>query len=431
MLKRGWVALYRKIRTHWTWEKKPFPKAQALLDLLLDASHQDRKTDSPDESKSVHLEPGDVLTDLRNLAERWGWSPMKVSRFIQRLVEEDTLRYIERDKFLHVNFLNWKEFQFGPWNTETQNEKTNETRTRHGRDKVEAASGRGRNRDGTTVRREEENKERVVEGEREETTGASAPPSPAPLSGSDDLDVRAASPPSTGATDYRAVEDEVNGTTTDGAASRPSTEGNGKEASDGNREQRHGGRRDHDFPAEASPPRTDKTAGNGKDSDEQRCVAAYTSRFPNRLPDDTVKRQVRRFLALGGSASLLITEIERHNDPDFLAPPIWFFTDNLLGSRHRPLTSSDWLEQRLREDGERECAEQPQATTARRTDCSSDCPLCKGTQFMSILDDRGYSCATPCPGPSDAKKWKWDLRLGSHVPVVENGTTDRSRGEGV
>lgn len=73
---KGWIKLHRKLEQNFLWEEKPFSKAQAWIDLLLIANHDD----------------GKVYRSQRWLAKRWGWSHTKVRRFLNRLEEERMIK---------------------------------------------------------------------------------------------------------------------------------------------------------------------------------------------------------------------------------------------------------------------------------------------------------------------------------------------------
>ena len=80
MANNGWIKLNRSILTDETWLKKPFSEGQAMVDLMLMASYEEK--DVVIHGETVHLMPGDVVRSQRQLAERWGWSRAKVRRFI-------------------------------------------------------------------------------------------------------------------------------------------------------------------------------------------------------------------------------------------------------------------------------------------------------------------------------------------------------------
>lgn len=82
----GWIKLYRSLMDDPVWNIKPFSKGQAWIDLLMLANYTD-KTRVIDGEVRV-FRRGTVCISQRDLAERWGWSRGRVSRF---------LRYLECD----------------------------------------------------------------------------------------------------------------------------------------------------------------------------------------------------------------------------------------------------------------------------------------------------------------------------------------------
>ena len=83
---KGYVAVYRDIFDHWLWKRKPFSDGQAWIDLILSANHADGKIVV--DGTIVNIKRGEFFTSERKLAERWGWSRGKVSRFMRLLEAE-------------------------------------------------------------------------------------------------------------------------------------------------------------------------------------------------------------------------------------------------------------------------------------------------------------------------------------------------------
>lgn len=80
---QGWISLHRSITDHKLWQEKPFSWAQAWIDLLLIVNHRD--SDIIFDASIIRVKRGQIITSVRKLAERWGWSRMKTSRFISVL----------------------------------------------------------------------------------------------------------------------------------------------------------------------------------------------------------------------------------------------------------------------------------------------------------------------------------------------------------
>lgn len=83
MAENGWIKLHRKIRKNILWNKKPFSKGQAWVDLLLRASHDNHKIFVG--NKPIELKRGQVFISKKGLARDWGWSRTKVTNFLNVL----------------------------------------------------------------------------------------------------------------------------------------------------------------------------------------------------------------------------------------------------------------------------------------------------------------------------------------------------------
>ena len=80
---KGFIKLHRKITDHWLWDEKPFDKAHAWIDLLFMASWKDATRDF--KGDIITQKRGEVLTSVKSLSLRWGWSEGKVKRYIATL----------------------------------------------------------------------------------------------------------------------------------------------------------------------------------------------------------------------------------------------------------------------------------------------------------------------------------------------------------
>lgn len=96
MADKGWIKTYRKIQDCWIWlDREPFDKRSAWIDLLLTANHADKKILFNGEL--ITIRRGQILTSVRKLSNRWGWSNDKTLRFL-RLIESDGMLKKESDK---------------------------------------------------------------------------------------------------------------------------------------------------------------------------------------------------------------------------------------------------------------------------------------------------------------------------------------------
>jgi len=76
----GYVYLDRKILEHWTFTAKPFDEFHAWIWLILHANYKPRKRDL--KQGIVEIQRGQLLVGYRQLAEEWGWSKDRVSRYL-------------------------------------------------------------------------------------------------------------------------------------------------------------------------------------------------------------------------------------------------------------------------------------------------------------------------------------------------------------
>ncbi|MDO6353982.1 hypothetical protein Q3V94_02640 [Caloramator sp. CAR-1] len=109
MSQQGWISLYRKIQDSWLWEDKPFSKGQAWIDLILLASHEEKKVLVGNEL--IKLERGSLITSETKLAERWGWSRKKVHDFLKLLECEQTITLETNNKRTAINIVNYSVYQ--------------------------------------------------------------------------------------------------------------------------------------------------------------------------------------------------------------------------------------------------------------------------------------------------------------------------------
>lgn len=106
---KGYIKLYRDIRDHWIWDEKPYDKGRAWIDLLMMVNHEDKKIKI--DNTIVPVKRGMTITSLRKLADRWGWSIGKVSRFLDLLEQELMLRQERNTKRTTLSIVNYGDYQ--------------------------------------------------------------------------------------------------------------------------------------------------------------------------------------------------------------------------------------------------------------------------------------------------------------------------------
>jgi len=92
MSKDGWIKLHRKICSHWLWrEQRKFSRAEAWLDLLMQATHTERKQLRG--ARLIILRRGEVLTTQKALAHVWNWHRETVGEFLKLLKRDEMIDF--------------------------------------------------------------------------------------------------------------------------------------------------------------------------------------------------------------------------------------------------------------------------------------------------------------------------------------------------
>lgn len=91
---RGWVRLHRSIDENFLWFSEPFTKAQAWVDLFMNANHKDNKICI--RGNFIDIKRGQIGWSEITMTKRWRWSKNKVRRFLKLL---ETEQQIEQQKF--------------------------------------------------------------------------------------------------------------------------------------------------------------------------------------------------------------------------------------------------------------------------------------------------------------------------------------------
>lgn len=81
---KGWIKLHRKIIDNPMYFEEPFDRTHAWIDLLLMANSQNQN-EFWSKGQLVVLRPGQFVTSIQMLADRWKWSPNKVRRYLKHL----------------------------------------------------------------------------------------------------------------------------------------------------------------------------------------------------------------------------------------------------------------------------------------------------------------------------------------------------------
>ena len=105
----GWICLSRNILSCWVWKDKPFSKAQAWIDLLLLASHEDTKFLLGNEL--IEIKRGTFITSEVKLSERWGWSRTKTRNFLFLLESDNMILKKSDSKKTAITVVNYNKYQ--------------------------------------------------------------------------------------------------------------------------------------------------------------------------------------------------------------------------------------------------------------------------------------------------------------------------------
>ena len=106
---KGWISLHRQIWDNWVWKDKPFSKGQAWIDLLLMANYEDKKVLIG--NQLITVKRGSLVTSVRKLCDRWGWSNTKVRAFLS-LLEQDGMLIVKSDaKKTTLTIVNYSDYQ--------------------------------------------------------------------------------------------------------------------------------------------------------------------------------------------------------------------------------------------------------------------------------------------------------------------------------
>ena len=124
---KGYIKVYRDIRDHWIWQEKPYGKAQAWIDLLMLANHEEKKILF--DGQLITVGKGQHMTSLTKLAERWGWSRSKVKRFLDVLKSEQMCNTKRNSNGTLITVINYGFYQ----DTRNTKRNTDEKKAEHAR----------------------------------------------------------------------------------------------------------------------------------------------------------------------------------------------------------------------------------------------------------------------------------------------------------
>lgn len=121
----GWIKIYRQITDNPLWTDKPFADGQAWIDLLLAVTF-DRGSIKVKNGQRIELRRGECGYSNQTLANRWGWSRGKVTRFLLHLESQKMIQQKKVSNFNVIKVLNFENFQ-----NDTTNDTTYDTTNGH------------------------------------------------------------------------------------------------------------------------------------------------------------------------------------------------------------------------------------------------------------------------------------------------------------
>ena len=107
---KGWIKLHRQLAENPLWLLKPFSEGQAWVDLLLITTF-DKGFIKTKNGTVIKLHRGECGYSKLTLADRWGWSRGKVSRFLSLLESEEMIQQKIVSKTTIISILNYDDYQ--------------------------------------------------------------------------------------------------------------------------------------------------------------------------------------------------------------------------------------------------------------------------------------------------------------------------------
>lgn len=94
----------------WIWnDAEPFDRRSAWIDLLLSVNYEQKTLVFND--NVITVEPGQTITSIRKLADRWKWNKNKVSRFLDRLELDKMIERKSDQNCTLITICNYRKYQ--------------------------------------------------------------------------------------------------------------------------------------------------------------------------------------------------------------------------------------------------------------------------------------------------------------------------------
>jgi hypothetical protein len=157
MFTDGYIKLYRNILKNPVWEvDKPFTKGQAWVDLLLITNYYSNLITLKN-GTVAEIKRGQCGYSKKGLADRWGWSIGKVTRYLKLLSDLKMIRQKNTQNHTIITVLNYSKYQ---------DETTNKTTNRITKDITKEITKETTN--GKLTERQTENKQKQIKKEKKD-----------------------------------------------------------------------------------------------------------------------------------------------------------------------------------------------------------------------------------------------------------------------
>lgn len=125
---KGWIILHRKIQDNYLWTSSTrFDERSAWVDLLLMASHEGRTIRLNGEL--IEVEPGQRITSIGKLAERWHWNRKTVKKYLNELQKQGMITCVFTKRWTSIFIVNYSKYQLRgstDWTSERTTDWTSE-----------------------------------------------------------------------------------------------------------------------------------------------------------------------------------------------------------------------------------------------------------------------------------------------------------------
>jgi len=128
----GWIKLHRKI-LNWEWADDPHTLA-LWIHILASANHTARKW------RGISIQPGQLITGRKALAEKTGLSERQVRTCLKRLEDSGNLTSQPTNRFTRITVVNWELYQ-----SDDREATSRSTSKRPASDQPPTTNGEGKN----------------------------------------------------------------------------------------------------------------------------------------------------------------------------------------------------------------------------------------------------------------------------------------------